>query len=272
MDPPPLASLSLTHVYYDPDDRLSLLCAYLALIPQALCIVYATLFFSTREVEIALLFAGQVGCEALNLALKRLFKEDRPEARLRGKGYGMPSSHAQFLAFWSLSLALFLLVRHRPRPSPPSSSSSSSSTATSPQPQSQPHNCRWPLPHRALVSAAALALSALTAWSRVYLGYHSPRQVLAGSVAGFLSAAVWFRLTAWLRRSGRLAWALDLRPARALRLRDLVVYEDLCQAGWEKWERERRRRTTTTGFEGFMTLLPSSFTKLRQLSHSSQFE
>ncbi|RDA84770.1 hypothetical protein CP532_1011 [Ophiocordyceps camponoti-leonardi (nom. inval.)] len=90
-----------------------------------------------------MLFAGQVGCEVLNLVLKRLFKEDRPE-------------------------------------------------------------------------------------------------VLAGSLAGVLSAAAWFRLTAWLRSSGRLAWALDSAPARALRLRDLVVYEDVCQAGWEKWERERR--------------------------------
>ena len=63
---------------------------------------------ATREAEIALALAGQLACEALNFALKRLIKEERPR-RIHGKGYGMPSSHAQFVAFWSVSLALFLL-------------------------------------------------------------------------------------------------------------------------------------------------------------------
>uniref|UniRef100_A0A0D2XCM3 Dolichyldiphosphatase n=1 Tax=Fusarium oxysporum (strain Fo5176) TaxID=660025 RepID=A0A0D2XCM3_FUSOF len=109
----PLASLSVTHVYYDPNDHVSLACAYLALLPQALCVVYATLVLFTREVEVALMFLGQLACEVLNFALKRLIKEERPR-RIHGKGYGMPSSHAQFVAFWSVSLALFLLVRHKP--------------------------------------------------------------------------------------------------------------------------------------------------------------
>ncbi|KLU88310.1 hypothetical protein MAPG_07297, partial [Magnaporthiopsis poae ATCC 64411] len=113
-DTAPLASLSLTHVYYDPSDPVSYACAWLALVPQALCVVYATLIWSSREAEVALMFAGQLACEAVNFALKRLIKEERPR-RIHGKGYGMPSSHAQFVAFWALSLALFLLVRHRPR-------------------------------------------------------------------------------------------------------------------------------------------------------------
>lgn len=78
MDDPPLASLSLTHVYYNPDDPLSQLCAYLALAPQALVITYVALIWSTREVEILLMFAGQMGCEALNWLLKRWLQEERP--------------------------------------------------------------------------------------------------------------------------------------------------------------------------------------------------
>ena len=31
---------------------------------------------------------------------------------MNGKGYGMPSSHAQFAFFFAVSLSLFLLVRH----------------------------------------------------------------------------------------------------------------------------------------------------------------
>ncbi|KAF3348216.1 putative oxidoreductase [Verticillium dahliae VDG2] len=108
-DTRPLASLSLTHVYYDPSDPLSLVCAWLALLPQALCVVYATLAFASREAEVALMFAGQLACEAVNFALKRLIKEARPR-RIHGKGYGMPSSHAQFVAFWALYLVLFLFA------------------------------------------------------------------------------------------------------------------------------------------------------------------
>jgi dolichyldiphosphatase len=74
----PLASLSLTHVHYDPTSRLSYACALLALVPQALCVAYATLLWSSREAEIALMFAGQMASEAANLVLKRLIRQERP--------------------------------------------------------------------------------------------------------------------------------------------------------------------------------------------------
>ncbi len=72
-----LAILS-THVHYDPADPISHACAYLALVPQALVITYVALIWSTREVEILLMFAGQMGCEAVNWLLKRTIKEQRP--------------------------------------------------------------------------------------------------------------------------------------------------------------------------------------------------
>ncbi|EGU72100.1 hypothetical protein FOXB_17344 [Fusarium oxysporum f. sp. conglutinans Fo5176] len=200
----PLASLSVTHVYYDPNDHISLACAYLALLPQALCVVYATLVLFTREVEVALMFLGQLACEVLNFALKRLIKEERPR-RIHGKGYGMPSSHAQFVAFWSVSLALFLLVRHKP-------------------------------PHVHQVRAES--------------GLHRPWSVLervavvVGSVAGVISALGWFLIVATVRQTGWLNWALETPLARAFRVRDLVTEEDMCQAGWEKWEKRRAAART----------------------------
>lgn len=112
----PLASLSLTHVHYNPGDPLSYISAWLALVPQGLCVVYVTLFITSREIEIALAFGGQLACEVLNFALKRLIKERRPEKiHVTGKGYGMPSSHAQFMAFWSVYVSLWLWVRFSPR-------------------------------------------------------------------------------------------------------------------------------------------------------------
>ena len=97
----------------------------------------------------------------------------------------------------------------------------------------------WSVLERALVSVLGVVVAALVAWSRIYLGYHTTRQVLVGTGAGVVSALAWFFFTAELRRSGWLHWGLQTRLARALRTRDLIVMEDMCQAGWEKWEEHR---------------------------------
>ncbi|KAE8443376.1 hypothetical protein EG329_001934 [Mollisiaceae sp. DMI_Dod_QoI] len=214
-----LASLSLTHVHYDPNDPISYFCAWLALVPQGLCVMYATLIWSTREIEILLMFAGQMACEVLNFVLKRILKEERPK-QMHGKGYGMPSSHAQFVAFFSLSLTLFLLFRHEPKKPTPSHTPLSLAT-------------------RVVLSVLALANAALVAWSRTYLSYHTPKQVLVGCAAGAISAISWFLITTIVRQIGLLSWFLDQYPTRLFRIRDLVVEEDLCQSGWEKWEAKR---------------------------------
>ncbi|KAI1308870.1 phosphatidic acid phosphatase type 2/haloperoxidase [Xylaria venustula] len=229
----PLSSFSLTHVHYDPTDQISYLCAWLALVPQGLCVMYVTLIWSTREVEIALLGAGQFACEVLNFALKRLIKEERPP-RMNGKGYGMPSSHAQFVTFFAVSMALFLVFRHQP-----------------PGPERRKGNhTPMTMLERVFWSVAGLLGAFTVAWSRVYLNYHTEKQVLVGCTAGLVIAIAWFITTGILRRTGWVAWAVDTPIARWLRVRDLVLEEDLCQAGWEKWDdrltaskvRDKKRR------------------------------
>ncbi|KAF2203013.1 DOLPP1 protein [Delitschia confertaspora ATCC 74209] len=226
MEDTPLASLSLTHVHYNPGDPISYLCAWLALVPQGLCVVYATLIWSNREIEILLMFAGQMACEALNWCLKRYIKEERP-LEMHGKGYGMPSSHAQFVTFFSVTLTLFLLFRHQPHPT---------ETHT-------PYSFfqRLVLSVLALVSAAAVAIS------RIYLSYHTPKQVMVGCAAGAVFALFWFSVTAYLRRSGWVEWALDTYIARLLRVRDLVIQEDLVDSGWARWEERRVNRQHLPG-------------------------
>ncbi|KAI9698027.1 MAG: hypothetical protein M1836_004380 [Candelina mexicana] len=226
MDDPALASLSLTHVHYNPNDPISYLCAWLALVPQGLCVVYVTLIWSTREIEILLMFAGQMGCEALNFLLKRWIKEERPR-QMNGKGYGMPSSHAQYATFFSLSLSLFLLFRHSPHPT----------TTHTPTTRAE----------RILLSILALCGAGAVAASRIYLNYHTPRQVLVGCLAGAVSAILWFAFIEILRRTGWIAWGLDTQLARMLRMRDLVVGEDLVDAGWVRWEERRRRKRDVRG-------------------------
>ena len=139
-----------------------------------------------------------------------------------GKGYGMPSSHAQFVSFFALYISLFLLIRHQPHPS-------------------QTHT---PLSffERTIVSMLALGSAATVAASRIYLNYHTPRQVLVGCAAGASIAVVWFVITSFVRQSGLLEWALDTELAKAFRIRDLVITEDLMDAGWLRWQEQRKKR------------------------------
>lgn len=149
---------------------------------------------------------------------------------MTAKGYGMPSSHAQFMSYFFVSVALFLLARHTPNPL------TNSSPATFAQ--------------RAAFSALVFAAATAVAVSRIYLSYHTAAQVGAGYAIGVGFAGAWFAVTARLRTDGWIERALDMRLARALRMRDLVVGEDLVEAGWQKWEarraelkREREKRS-----------------------------
>lgn len=147
---------------------------------------------------------------------------------IRG-GYGMPSSHAQFAGFWALTIALFLLVRYE---------SQSKKTKGSPlrTPVSWHKRTSLSLLERVAASIAAFIMAFFIAWSRVYLHYHTPRQVLVGFAAGLVVGAGWFFATAVARHTGLLAWGLSLPPAQYLRFRDLALDEDVLQAGWEKWQ------------------------------------
>jgi dolichyldiphosphatase len=143
-------------------------------------------------------------------------------SEMHGKGYGMPSSHAQFVAFFSVTLSLFLLFRHVPHP-----------TET---------HTPFTFAGRLVLSLLAIASAAAVAISRIYLNYHTQKQVLVGCACGAAFALVWFGLTTYLRRAGWIEWALSTWVARAFRVRDLVVQEDLVDSGWARWEERRKRQ------------------------------
>lgn len=92
----------------------------------------------------------------------------------------------------------------------------------------------------------AIASAGAVAVSRIYLSYHTQKQVLVGCGAGVFCAIFWFAATTYLRRSGWLDWGLDQRIARELRMRDLVVTEDLMDAGWARWDALRKKKTAAT--------------------------
>ena len=139
----------------------------------------------------------------------------------------MPSSHAQFVAFFAVSLSLFLLLRHVP----------SISTSYSPSTFTE----------RALLSLLACCCASAVAASRVYLNYHTIKQVLVGIAAGALSGGSWFVFTTLLRHYGWIDWALENSVARMLRMRDLITTEDLVDAGWGRFEARRKARLAEYG-------------------------
>jgi dolichyldiphosphatase len=134
----------------------------------------------------------------------------------------MPSSHAQFVSFFSVTLTLFLLFRHIPHP-----------TDT---------HTPFSFGGRVVLSLIALASASAVATSRIYLSYHTPKQVLVGVCAGALFAFSWFGATTYIRRTGWVEWLLETWIARELRVRDLVVQEDLVDSGWARWVDVKRKR------------------------------
>jgi len=132
----------------------------------------------------------------------------------------MPSSHAQFVAFFAVSFTLFLLIRHVP----------TKSTSYAPS----------TFQERLLLSLLACFSAGAVAASRVYLNYHTPRQVWAGVAAGTIFAVVWFVATTVLHRAGIIDWALETWISRRLRVRNLITTEDIQDAGWGRWESRRK--------------------------------
>ncbi|KAF5350269.1 hypothetical protein D9758_007777 [Tetrapyrgos nigripes] len=154
----PQASLDLTHVLYDDDSLFSLALALVTLSPILLMAAYAALAVQTREILIITMWAGQFACEGLNYVVKHIIKEERPNLSV-GSGYGFPSSHSQYMGYFWAFLICHLYSRHR------------FSTTGS-----------WVLDQawRLLVYLAISGWAIAVAFSRYYLRYHEPHQILWG--------------------------------------------------------------------------------------------
>jgi len=145
------------------------------------------------------------------------------EIEMNGKGYGMPSSHAQFLAYFAVYATLFLLFRHKPRPIVKGSTHSPLLTS-----------------QRIWISFLLLLVAAAVAESRIYLNYHTPKQVLVGVIAGTTCAIGWFSVIQYLRWSGRFDRFLDSSAAQSIKIRDLTINEHFIDAGWDRWQSQQQ--------------------------------
>ncbi|KAJ9099151.1 hypothetical protein QFC21_004030 [Naganishia friedmannii] len=139
-----LVPLDYTHVLYDPSTHpVGPVLALLTLSPFFLFSAYTAVIVINRPLSVVNLLVGQLGNEVWNGVLKKSLKGERPW--VVGDGWGMPSSHSQRQHTTGAQLPI-------------------RSTTTQ-------KVTRW-----VLVTGLGV-WSGLTAYSRVYLHYHTFPQV-----------------------------------------------------------------------------------------------
>ncbi|KAK4518722.1 uncharacterized protein ATC70_008944 [Mucor velutinosus] len=208
-----LASISLTHVYFNPLDKISYAFAYITLAPIAILVFYASVIVSRREIAGILILLGQLLNEAFNYILKEHIEQDRPYAHL-GDGYGMPSSHSQFIWYFAVYGSLYM---HR---------------------YIHLDHGIWKI----LTSLAMFALAALVSISRIYLGYHTLNQVIIGSLVGATFGSAWYGFVNLLHLTNCINWILDTWVARKLYLRDMSNVENVARWDYEQWVQLRKKK------------------------------
>lgn len=165
-----LKHTSLTCVHYQPGDHLGKLLAHIALAPVMVLVFQLSKVYTRRELHEGVLLVGVVLEEAAARGLKHLMKHPRPATCKMLNichSHGMPSSHTS-LMFCYLAITMCLAMLHR-------SKRSDISVATS-----------------VLEQLACGTVAAAVGWSRVYLGYHSIDQVLAGAAFGSVFGIILF--------------------------------------------------------------------------------
>ncbi|KDQ19676.1 hypothetical protein BOTBODRAFT_445318 [Botryobasidium botryosum FD-172 SS1] len=213
------ASFDFTHVLYDESSDTAFILALVTLLPVLLMPAYVALVIKTRELSILTMFIGQLVNERVNWVIKRIVHQERPNVT-HGDGYGFPSAHSQYMGFFSTFLILHLYHRHR---------------FTS-------YGLEWlDTLQRFTAYCALLAAAGIVCYSRYYLSYHTPTQIVAGYLFGVVFALGYYHFTE-LNTSLR-ARILDSPLAQWIRLRDgWAIWADagledewhLWRAAWEK--------------------------------------
>ncbi len=174
-------SLEVTCVRFPKGDIFGEFLAFLSLAPHVILIAHITLCVFVMDPHVLVFLVGMLANLAFNSGLKRLVGELRPIPTYRFdehkfSPYGMPSSHSQFIAFFSVYLALYVLVE-------------------------LPHlGSRMETAGKTAFLAFLFALAFLVIYGRVYLIYHTFEQVCYGTALGVLLGFIWFWVTQNLLR------------------------------------------------------------------------
>lgn len=199
-----------TYILYHPDNIISLPLAVWSLFPIFVLIFLLSWFLLTREIEPCLLAAGQVINDIVSGVFKKLVKYERPmNGRVfkedGGLVWGMPSSHSQFMAFWSTYCTLMYLWHN-----PPQSMFNLPDTIAKFEKKLV----------KALGLCGVVSCVSLVVASRLYFEYHNINQVIVGLCLGSLLGSLWFTFVCVIRDLGLINWVLHWRVADILLMKD----------------------------------------------------
>lgn len=163
--------LALTLVEYPKGDLLGKFLAFMSLAPFGIGAGFVTLILFRRDLHTIAFFFGTLVNEVLNIILKHLICEARPLNRGHlYNEYGMPSSHAQFIWFFSIYVLYFFAIRlHHIN-------------------NNSIISALW----RIIIVSSCLILALIVCIGRVYLHYHTTAQVIVGGIIGVIFATIWF--------------------------------------------------------------------------------
>ncbi|CAN6470858.1 unnamed protein product [Victoria cruziana] len=163
-----LKAVTITHVRYEKGDKLGHFLAWVSLLPVFISLGgFVSHIILRRELHSIFFFIGLILSNVFNDFIKDLVKQSRPqtcEVLEFCDSHGWPSSHSNYMFFFAVYLTL-LSLRRRPI--------SKSDLA---------------------VALVSWNLAFLTMLSRVYLGYHTVGQVVAGAGLGVVCGGIWFRI------------------------------------------------------------------------------
>lgn len=154
--------LDFTNVVYEANDNLGWVLSLVTLTPIYLMVMYSTLIVFRRDFGTLYAFCGQIANLVLNKILKKIIQQPRPvDSELHD--FGMPSNHAQFIGFFTFFYVAQLHLNSN----------------------------ILPIMYRKIYIVFLLFLCVIVGYSRIYLSYHSPEQVVAGIITGALFGSCW---------------------------------------------------------------------------------
>ncbi|OUM61644.1 hypothetical protein PIROE2DRAFT_45030 [Piromyces sp. E2] len=200
--------VSLTYVVHEKGDLIGAILAYSSLCPIFLIVAYTAVILSRRELIVIFTLIGQLLNEVLNTIIKNIIKEPRPE-KAAISGYGMPSSHSQFMFFFATYCILYMFLKLKMK------------------------NNIW----KYLLSVILICIASTVAFSRYYLYYHSAKQVLTGITLGIISGTCWFYIVNSIIRPRWFRPILEHPISRFLLLQDSENIDNVFV-----WEYEQRMK------------------------------
>ncbi|EPY49496.1 palmitoyl protein thioesterase-dolichol pyrophosphate phosphatase fusion 1 [Schizosaccharomyces cryophilus OY26] len=186
-----------SHFFYHVDDFWKSIMELFSLIPQIIGIMYLTVMVTNRELDTFMQFGGQVTNEALNYVIKNIVKDPRPSDIIHGVGYGMPSSHSQFMGYFAAYMISWAYKYRKEE---------------------------WSHISSLAKMGIYCVLSFCVCSSRYFLHYHSLSQVIVGFLTGLAFGYMWCWFTGQLRVLGMTKWILEFPIIEWFYIKDTIIH------------------------------------------------